>query len=87
MRKMRLYQALLTLVASSLASGIASTQEVAQSVYYGGSILTMAGDKPAYVEALAIMDGMSREGMTSRARPGDGHLPGQCATTSSSTRL
>jgi len=57
MRKMRLYQALLTLVASSLASGIASTQEVAQSVYYGGSILTMAGDKPAYVEALAIMDG------------------------------
>ena len=57
MRKMRMYQALLTLAAGSLASGIGSAQEIAQSVYYGGSILTMAGDKPAYVEALAIMDG------------------------------
>ena len=32
-------------------------QEIAQSVYYGGNILTMAGDKPTYVEALAVKDG------------------------------
>ena len=57
MSKMRLYPALLTIVVGSLATGIASAKEIAQSVYYGGSILTMAGDKPAYVEALAIKDG------------------------------
>jgi hypothetical protein len=57
MRKMQLYQALLTIVGGSLTSGIASAQEIAQAVYYGGSIPTMAGDAPAYVEALAIKDG------------------------------
>ena len=48
------------LVAFLLAAAMphaAVAGEVAQSVYFGGSILTMAGDKPAYVEALAVKDG------------------------------
>lgn len=32
-------------------------QQTADTVYHGGSILTMAGDKPAYVETLAVKDG------------------------------
>ena len=36
----------------------ATAQETAQTIYHGGSILTMAGGKPAYVEALAVKDGM-----------------------------
>ena len=32
-------------------------QETAQTIFHGGRILTMAGDKPAYVEALAVKDG------------------------------
>ncbi|MGB1220826.1 MAG: amidohydrolase, partial [Alcanivoracaceae bacterium] len=30
---------------------------VADAIYHGGPILTMAGDEPAYVEALAVRDG------------------------------
>ena len=29
----------------------------ADTIYHNGSILTMAGKKPAYVEALAVKDG------------------------------
>jgi hypothetical protein len=32
-------------------------QETAQTIFHGGRILTMTGDKPAYVEALAVKDG------------------------------
>lgn len=50
-----------TVVLASLLSAamprFASAGDVAQSVYFGGSILTMAGDKPVYVEALAVKDG------------------------------
>lgn len=35
----------------------ASAQQTADVLYHGGSILTMAGDEPAYVEALAVRDG------------------------------
>lgn len=34
-----------------------SGQVAADSIYSGGDILTMAGDKPGYVEALAVRDG------------------------------
>ena len=37
-------------------SGIA--QQTAQTIFHGGRILTMAGDTPAYVEALAVKDGI-----------------------------
>lgn len=35
----------------------ASAQDAAHTVYFGGDILTMAGDAPTYVEALAVRDG------------------------------
>jgi len=35
----------------------ASAQDAARTVYFGGDILTMKGDTPAYVEALAVKDG------------------------------
>ncbi len=43
---------LLAVAPSSLLFG-----QVADTIYHRGSILTMAGDKPAYVEALAVKDG------------------------------
>ena len=55
----RLHSRLLAVLAGFMAPSIAGAMEVeiAQSLYFGGSILTMAGDKPAYVEALAVKDG------------------------------
>jgi hypothetical protein len=38
----------------TLSSAVAQT---ADTIYHNGSILTMAGKKPAYVEALAVKDG------------------------------
>ncbi|MDW4549048.1 amidohydrolase family protein [Defluviimonas sp. D31] len=35
----------------------ASAQDAAETLYFGGDILTMTGDAPAYVEALAVLDG------------------------------
>jgi hypothetical protein len=35
----------------------ANAQEFADSIYFGGDILTMVGDEPGYIEALAIRDG------------------------------
>ena len=40
-----------------LALSPANAQGSAQIIFHGGSILTMAGDKPAYVDALAVKDG------------------------------
>ncbi len=49
------------LVTVALFAGVALGQQVfaqpADAIYHGGSILTMAGDKPAYVEAIAVRDG------------------------------
>ncbi len=57
MRLNRYGTALLTLLATGLSPLIASAQDLAQSIYRGGDILTMAGDDPTYVEALAVSDG------------------------------
>ena len=38
-------------------SVLAQSGNLADTVYYNGSILTMAGNKPAYVDALAVKDG------------------------------
>ena len=48
---------LLALVIAGIAPCMAFAQEKADAIYHGGSILTMAGDRPAYVEALAVKDG------------------------------
>jgi hypothetical protein len=34
-----------------------NAQDTAQTIFHGGRILTMEGDKPTYVEALAVKDG------------------------------
>jgi predicted amidohydrolase YtcJ/heat shock protein HslJ len=47
-------------LAALLATAIPRTvlaEEDAQTIFHGGRILTMAGDKPAYVEALVVKDG------------------------------
>ena len=53
MKAIALLLGLLCMVGQSAAN----VQEFADSLYFGGDILTMAGDKPAYIEALAIRDG------------------------------
>ena len=35
----------------------AALGQMADTIYHGGSILTMAGKDPTYVEALAVKDG------------------------------
>ena len=57
MRDARRWSALVALGWGVLAPILASAQETAQSIYFGGDILTMAGDAPTYVEALAVKDG------------------------------
>ncbi len=48
-------------VATALLAGMAMGEQVfaqpADAIYHGGSILTMAGKQPTYVEALAVKDG------------------------------
>jgi predicted amidohydrolase YtcJ/heat shock protein HslJ len=41
----------------SVCASAVSAQDVADTLYFGGDILTMAGDAPAYVEALAVDNG------------------------------
>ncbi|MEI7573214.1 MAG: amidohydrolase family protein, partial [Phenylobacterium sp.] len=49
---------LAVLAAVTLAAGCAPrTSDETAAVYTGGDILTLAGDAPAYVEALAVKDG------------------------------
>ena len=43
--------------ATGRAESTDHSQVLADSIYFGGDILTMAGDQPSYVEALAIRDG------------------------------
>ena len=45
------------LVASMLATGSHAIAQQADAIYYNGSILTMAGATPSYVEALAVKGG------------------------------
>ena len=47
----------LLLAAAMLAGCSRGPENAADTVYSGGDILTMAGDQPAYVEALAVKDG------------------------------
>jgi predicted amidohydrolase YtcJ len=47
-----------TLLAAALCGlSLAASAQTADTIYHGGSILTMAGREPAYVEALAVKDG------------------------------
>lgn len=42
----------------TLIGSLASTALAVDAIYFGGDILTMAGSKPVYVEALAVESGM-----------------------------
>jgi predicted amidohydrolase YtcJ/heat shock protein HslJ len=44
-------------LACALAAASSSMAQQADTIYHNGSILTMAGSTPAYVEALAVKDG------------------------------
>jgi predicted amidohydrolase YtcJ len=50
--RLRFSALLLALMLGGVARG-----QIADTIYHGGSILTMAGNEPAYVEALAVKDG------------------------------
>ncbi len=52
MNTMRIWVCLVGLFASTVALG-----QTADTIYHNGSILTMAGKDPTYVEALAVKDG------------------------------
>ena len=52
--KMILIAGMAVLLSSNLQT---RAEEVADTIYHNGSILTMAGEKPSYVEALALKDG------------------------------
>jgi len=45
------------LMLAGAAPVAANAQQAADTLYHGGYILTMAGDEPAYVEALAVTEG------------------------------
>lgn len=45
------------LIASVMATGSHALAQQADAIYYNGSILTMAGATPSYVEALAVKGG------------------------------
>lgn len=53
----RRYGILMALLALGLSPSVGIAQGSAGAVYHGGSILSMVGDTPAYVEALAVRDG------------------------------
>lgn len=57
MNSARHYPAVLAILFGGLSPAVTTAQEIAQSIYFGGPILTMAGDTPTYAEALAIADG------------------------------
>ena len=42
---------------SNKSQSTENTAQLQQTLYYGGDILTMEGDKPAYVEAVIVRDG------------------------------
>ncbi len=54
---MKLYPRNLLWVASSLAITLPAFAQHADTVYHNGSIITMAGSTPKYVEAIAVKDG------------------------------
>jgi len=55
--KMRWPVVVLTCVAYGFASGISALAQTADIIYHNGSILTMAGSTPSYVESLAVRNG------------------------------
>ncbi len=57
MKRLMRRLALSMLVLAGAAPVVVNAQQVADVLYHGGRILTMAGDEPAYVEALAVKDG------------------------------
>lgn len=46
-----------TLLAALCGLSITAFAQAADTIYHNGSILTMAGKEPTYVEALAVKDG------------------------------
>lgn len=59
MRKTRLFSRFSTAVcaAAMLSATAVGASPPADSIYFGGDILTMSGDAPTYVDALAVRDG------------------------------
>lgn len=54
---MKLRHSLIAAACSSFLSGMTLSAQEADTIYRNGAILTMAGDNPTYVEALAVTDG------------------------------
>ncbi|MBB1089652.1 amidohydrolase family protein [Lysobacter sp. SG-8] len=57
MKRLMRRLALSMLVLAGAAPVVVNAQQAADVLYHGGRILTMVGDEPAYVEALAVKDG------------------------------
>lgn len=50
-------QAVLITILGALVTGLSAVGQSADTIYHGGSILTMTGETPVYVEALVVKDG------------------------------
>ena len=57
MGRLTLSSILLIALMAAVVPSPGTAQNTADTIFHGGRILTMAGDKPAYVEALAVKDG------------------------------
>lgn len=57
LRRVRAGLVLTAVLAASIACQGAPAEPAADTVFFGGDILTMAGDQPQYVEALAVRGG------------------------------
>lgn len=57
LRRVRAGLVLTAVLAASIACHGAPAEPAADTVFFGGDILTMAGDQPQYVEALAVRGG------------------------------
>lgn len=58
MGRLTLYRNLLIAIVAAVVPSPGLARDTAETIFHGGRILTMAGDKPAYVEALAVKDGI-----------------------------
>ena len=80
---------LAALVAVLMAAPV-SAQQAADTIYFGGDILTMEGKAPRYVEALAVKDGrITFAGAISELRSLEGaeHTRGQPRRSNTLARL
>ncbi|HQY53448.1 MAG TPA: amidohydrolase, partial [Ignavibacteria bacterium] len=57
LKKLLLFSIITIIFASCNQSNNTATKDAADAIYFGGDIITMEGDNPAYAEAVAVKNG------------------------------